>query len=288
MKNKKIFTVVIATKNEEANISRCIKSLKSQTYPKDSIEIIVVDMNSADNTRVLAKSSDAKVFNLAKKIDVSKIKNLRGAQVNYGVKKSKGDFIFFPDADMTFEGNLLSEGAKLLSNKIEALYIPEIIMGKGLFGKIRNFERSFYNSTCVDGLRMLRRELFLEIKGFDEHNIAFGPDDWDITKTIKKNTDKISITRSKIFHHETKLNPITYIFKKDKYVPTFDDYIKKWGKTDPDIKKQFDWKYRYIGVFTENGKWKKVIAHPLLFLGVIALRFMVGLVYISQKLRKQI
>ncbi|OFW89154.1 MAG: hypothetical protein A3D75_01640 [Candidatus Levybacteria bacterium RIFCSPHIGHO2_02_FULL_37_18] len=77
---------------------------------------------------------------------------------------------------------------------------------------------------------------------------------------------------------------LNYLIKKDKYVNTFDDYIKKWGEGDSDIKKQFGFYYRFFGVFIENGKWKKLLRHPILVLGMYFLRFIVGLRYLAAKL----
>lgn len=61
-----------------------------------------------------------------------------------------------------------------------------------------------------------------------------------------------------------------------------DDYFKKWG-FDETTKKQFGFYYRYIGVFIENGKWKKLFAHPLLSLSMYFLLFLRGCVYILAK-----
>lgn len=54
--NKKL-SVVLATRNEEKNIRSCIQSIKSIAD-----EIIVVDENSTDNTREIAKEMGAKVY----------------------------------------------------------------------------------------------------------------------------------------------------------------------------------------------------------------------------------
>ncbi|MFH1048194.1 MAG: hypothetical protein V1732_00845, partial [Patescibacteria group bacterium] len=48
---------------------------------------------------------------------------------------------------------------------------------------------------------------------------------------------------------------------------------------DSEIKKQLGFYYRFIGVFIENGKWKKLIARPILTAGMYFLRFMVGVKY---------
>ena len=45
------------------------------------------------------------------------------------------------------------------------------------------------------------------------------------------------------------------------------------------MKKQLGARYRLLGVFIENGKWKKLIRHPLLTIGMYLLKFMVGITY---------
>ena len=278
-----LVSVIITTKNEEKNIENCLKSIKNQTYSRDKIEIIVVDNNSIDKTKEIAKKYTDKVFNLAQETDLNGVKNFRGAQLNLGAKKSKGEIIFFPDADMTFDKDLISEVAEKLNN-FDALFIPEIICGKGLFGRIRNFERSFYNGTSIDAVRIIKKSIFLEVSGFDVKNIAFGPDDWDFTKRLKINNLKLGITTKSLFHHEEQMSWSNYLIKKDKYIDTFDDYIKKWGKDDLDIKKQFGFYYRFFGVFIELGKWKKLLKHPILALGMYFLRFMVGIKFLMRNI----
>jgi len=83
-----------------------------------------------------------------------------------------------------------------------------------------------------------------------------------------------------IYHNEAEFELFRYLRKKSYYAKGFDGYIGKWGKNDPDIRKQFGLAYRYFGVFLENGKWKKLTAHPLLSLGMYLLRLMVGLVFV--------
>jgi len=293
-----IVSVIITTKNEEQNIGNCLQSIKAQTYlsrgskatlrdSSNKIEIIVVDNNSTDKTKEIARKYTKKVYNYPKLNNMMNIKNFRGAQLNFGVKKARGEIIFFPDADMTFDKKLIEEAVgPVINGKLDALYIPEIIVGKGLFGKIRNFERSFYNETCIDAVRIVRKNLFLKVEGFDENNIGFGFDDWDFNKKIKRITEKISITKNKIYHHEENQTISKYLNKKGKYTETCDKYIKKWGRNDPDVRKQFGFWYRYFGDFLENGKWKKLLRHPILAIGIFFLRFLVGFNYLFQQFFK--
>ena len=50
-----VVSIVITTKNEENNIKNCLLSILNQSYPRDLIEIIVVDNDSTDNTKKNAK-----------------------------------------------------------------------------------------------------------------------------------------------------------------------------------------------------------------------------------------
>jgi len=88
---KKIISIVIPTRNEEKNIERCLKSILRQKYPRNKIEIIVVDDGSTDRTLEIVKKYPVKIFHhqshhgeIGKKI---------------GFDASKGDYFIYLDAD---------------------------------------------------------------------------------------------------------------------------------------------------------------------------------------------
>ena len=145
-KNLPLVSIVIPTKNEEGNIGECLRSIKRQSYPQGKIGVIVVDNNSQDKTKEIAKKYTNKVYNFPDLSDLTRVKNFRGAQLNFGVKRSKGEIIFFPDADMDFDKELIEEAVGLVvKSKFDALYIPEVVVGRGIFGKIRNFDSDFFD-----------------------------------------------------------------------------------------------------------------------------------------------
>lgn len=275
-----LVSVVVATRNEGKNIERCIRSLLDQKCY--NFEILVVDYGSTDNTKEIASRFTSNVYSLEEELDLSNIKNFRGAQLNLGVSKSKGNLIFFPDADMTFSDTLIQEAMNLLSN-CDALYVPEIVVGDGIFSKARNFERSFYGTTCIDAVRFVTKNAFIEIGGYDITAISFGPDDWDFTKMLKYRGKRILITKAPLYHHEENSNLNMYLSKKGKYLSSFNGYVRKWGSKDPDIARQFSPFYRMIFVFTENGKIIKLLEHPILALMMFYIRFRVALLYLKKK-----
>lgn len=264
-------SVVITTKNEEKNIENCLKSIKEQTYPQDKIEIIVVDNDSTDKTKEIAKKYTNLIFDKGPE---------RSSQRNFGVRQSNGEFFLYLDADMVLHKDVIKECVEKIGNRqLVGLHIPEIITGDGFWSRVRRFERSFYNATPIDCVRFVKKEKFLEVGGFDE--TMTGPEDWDFDKKIRS-AGKVALIKNPIYHNETEFNLAKYLSKKAYYAKSFDKYIEKWGKGDPDIKKQFGFYYRFVGVFIENGKWKKLLSHPILASGMYFLRFLVGLKFLAR------
>lgn len=264
-----LVSVIIPTKNEEKNISTCLESVLGQDFSRGQIEIIVVDNNSTDRTKEIAKKYTDNVFDHGPE---------RSAQRNFGAGKSRGDYFMYIDADMILSREVIQKCVEEIESDsdIIALYIPEIISGKNFWNRVRNLERSFYDGTAIDAPRFLRKDKFFEVGGFDEN--FTGPEDWDLGKRLKS-AGKIGIADTVLFHNEDEFTLKTYLKKKKYYSRDFEKYIAKWGKNDPDIRHQFGFWYRYVGVFTENGKWKRLIRHPLLAAGMYLERFLVGLNY---------
>jgi len=269
-----LVSVTIPTKNEEANLARCLASLKKQTYPQEKIEIIVVDNNSIDKTKQVAKKYTDKIFTKGPE---------RSAQRNFGmIKKSKGKYLIYLDADMSLGPKTIEKAVeKLVKSKIIALYIPEIVVGDSYWSQVRSFERSFYDGTVIDCVRFIIRDAFIKSGGFDLS--LTGPEDWDLDKKIKNlgQVDLLDENEAVIYHHQKKLSLTKYLSKKRYYSQSMARYIKKWGQNDPDLVRQFGLWYRYFGVFFEKGKWKRLIRKPILAMGMFFLRIAIGIIYLA-------
>ncbi len=262
-------SVIITTKNEEKHIRNCSQSVKKQTFPSDGIQLIVVDNNSSDKTVEIAKEYADKIFNLGPE---------RSAQRNFGAEKAQGKYLLFLDADMVLSRNVIAECIeKCESEGFIALYIPERVIGGGFWTKVRDFERSFYNATCIDAFRFVLRESFMKLGGFDRS--LTGPEDWDLDRRLKE-SGKVGITSAPLYHNEGEFSIRRYLKKKYYYFTGEEVYIRKWGKSDPIVKKQLGAYYRLFGVFKENGKWKKLVKNPILTMGMYFLRFIIGLTFV--------
>jgi glycosyltransferase involved in cell wall biosynthesis len=264
-----LISVIVTTKEEQQHLPDCLKSIENQTYK--NIEIIVVDNYSKDTTLRIAKSYTDNVYLKG---------NERSQQRNYGIKKAKGKYIIYLDADMRLQPNLIEECVKQIQD-VDALYISERIMGTSFLSRIRRFERSFYDATAIDCVRFMKRSAFLKAGGFNE-NVS-GPEDWWLDKSLKRQGYKFALLKnSHINHDESNIILKDYLNKKSYYVKSFDKYVEKWGVDDEDIKKQLSPCYRFIGVFIEDGKWKKLLKYPILTIGMYYLRFRVGIRYLKR------
>jgi len=265
-----LVSVVITTKNEEKNIENCLRSIKEQTYPQELIEIIVVDNNSTDRTKEIARKYTDKVYDKGPE---------RSAQRNYGINLSKGEYFLFLDADMILDKCVILECVNTVQKNTEliGLYISEIIMGDSYFCRVRRFERSFYDGTVIDCVRFVQKQAFIDVEGFNE--TMTGPEDWDFDKKIR-NLGKVDLIKIPIYHNEEAFDFKGYLKKKKYYSQWFDIYKNKWGYSDPDIRKQFGVLYRFFIVFFEKNRWKKVFLRPHLFIGLFLLRLLVGIKYI--------
>jgi len=268
-----LISVIITTKNEERHIEECLNSVNRQNYPRHQIEIIVVDNNSTDRTKEIALKYTNLVFNKGPE---------RSAQRNFGVKKSSGEYFIFLDADMILSENLIRDCVKKVrkSPEVIACYITEIVTGEKFFSKVRRFERSFYDATVIDCARFIKKDAFLQAGEFDEG--LTGPEDWDLDKRLR-NIGRIDLIKTPIYHNESECNLRRYLKKKSYYSKSFDAYIAKWGADDRDLKKQLGIYYRFIGVFTEKGKWKKLLVHPVLTAAMYSLRLFVGVKFLMRE-----
>lgn len=264
-------TVVIPTRNEEANIAAAIDAFSAV---RDRVEIVVVDNFSSDRTRQVAAEKGVRVLTQGPE---------RCAQRNRGWREGSGDFVLFVDADMIVPPETTEEVLACCcrrSPEIDAYWIPEVRTGSGLRLKARNFERSFYDGTCIDGFRVVRRSLLERVGGYDEGLVAC--EDWDLDRRLVAAGAKTAITRGHLLHNEARQDLRKFLAKKAYYSASVAAYRRKWNE-DETCRRQFGLSYRYFGVFVEDGKWKRLLRHPVLAVVMYLERIAVGITYLINR-----
>ena len=131
-----LVSIIIAARNEEEKISRCISSLIRQSYR--NLEIIVVDDNSLDKTRSIAgefetTDSRVRVLSAGPKPDGWVGKSW---PCEVGFQFSKGEVLLFVDADSEFEFSALQYSIDYFeSSSVDMFSISPRVNLKGIWSK---------------------------------------------------------------------------------------------------------------------------------------------------------
>jgi len=269
-----LISVIITTRNEERNIAACLAAVCAQSVAREALEIILVDNNSSDRTVDLARPLLDQLIVCGPE---------RSAQRNAGVRIARAPVVMYLDADMRLSPPVVAECLARLdaAPDVVALYIPEIVIGRGYWIRVRNFERGFYDATVIDAVRVVRRDVFLATGGFDLS--LCGPEDWDLDRRLMQR-GALRLIHAPLFHDEGAFNLRRYVRKKMYYATSFAAYAAKWNN-DAVVRKQLGAWYRFIGVFIEAGKWRRLACHPLLTTGMYFLRALVGGAFLWTRLR---
>lgn len=101
-KGEPIVSVLLAARNEEQNIERCLRSLTELDYPKDKLEILVGDDDSSDRTNELAGSIAEAHPNVRIVRITETIGKARGKAnvLAHLAQMAKGEYFFVTDADV--------------------------------------------------------------------------------------------------------------------------------------------------------------------------------------------
>jgi len=274
-----LVSIIITTKNSEDILKACLDSIKNQTY--ENIEIIVVDNNSSDSSKVLAFNYTNKVYNMGPE---------RSAQRNYGVSKSLGNFIIILDSDMVLNEKVIESCViKIQENEnIKGIVIPEESFGEGFWARCKKLERSFYvGMEWMEAARFFNKNISIELGGYDIKNT--GTEDYDLPHRIKHKYGENSIGRIEyhINHNEQKLSLKETLKKKFYYTKTLNIYKEKSHNRNF-YKKQSSLFKRYKLFFSQP---KKLLHHPFLGIGMIFMKtcefFFGGLGYLVQKIKKR-
>lgn len=196
-----LVSILVAVRNEEKNILDCLKSLNKLDYPKEKLQILIGNDQSADNTKELVREfiKDKNHFQLIDIQDI--IKGLKGkANVLANLsREAKGEFYFFTDADIqvpqTWIKTMLETYQK--NKKIGIITGFTFINGQNLFAKLQAMEwsQALFSIKILSDLKipttamgnnmMITKEAYEAVGGYE--NIPFSiTEDFAIFQEITK------------------------------------------------------------------------------------------------------
>ena len=204
------FSVVIAARNEENNITECLESVLTQTIDAARYEVILVNDRSSDRTAQIAdlfaqKHVNFSVITIDKTPDGFSPKKFA---VQQGINSAKNEIIVFTDADCTVPPSWLST--------IDAYFYIDtgLVQGITTYSFINGMNRLFYGLQAVDFLShgvvaaaaiganlpinsnannfAFRKQAFVDATGYGKNNAVVSGDDDLLLQRIWE-TDKWNI-----------------------------------------------------------------------------------------------
>lgn len=159
MNNTVDFSIVLPAKNEEDNLARLLPEIK-KLYP--SVELIIVDDGSTDNTAAIARSFDATLISHPYSMG-------NGAAIKSGARAATTEYIVFMDADGQHSPSDITKLEEMIKNGYCMAVGSRSSESQASFA--RKLGNRFYNYLAssitgnkildlTSGFRMVDRNLF--------------------------------------------------------------------------------------------------------------------------------
>ncbi len=167
----KFFSVVICTFNRARLLPRALDSLLAQS--ESDWEAVVVDDGSTDETEEVTRRYTSIAPNI--RFFQRSCNRGIGAARNIGVSISKGRFVTFLDSDDEYAVDHLAKRKEILNSDptVRFLHGGLKILGDPYVADKDDKSKRIHLAKCaVGGTFFVRRDVFLEIGGFDDRGYA--------------------------------------------------------------------------------------------------------------------
>lgn len=207
---KPMVSVIVPVRNGEKTVGELLDSLLKVDYPKEKLEIIVVDGNSTDRTRKIVSKYPFELI-------LQEGNGLNAAR-NTGIKHSNGQIIAFTDADCVVPEDWIKKIVEDFRD-LQVGCIGGSVKGDGdgFFSRYADESvmpavRAFKKREVLDNVKLLfcypagcnmafRREAFEKVGGFDE-TIVYSFDEDELVEKVCKAGYKMVIDPDVLIKHK--------------------------------------------------------------------------------------
>lgn len=272
LKNLRMVTIVVPAYNEENNIVDTLDSINKLDYPKDKVEVLVVNDGSTDST----KAKVEKFIKNKTNFTLINQKNLgKATALNKALKRAKGEIYIVLDADSVVKSNALQRLIPYFDDSNVALALPlmKAKQPNNLLQKLQ-FREYLINIflkkllgylDCIHvapgPFSVYRKSVLDKLGGFDENNIT---EDLEMALRLQKYNYKIMQDMEAEVYTQTPSSLKAYFKQRSRW--------NKGGIIN-------GLKYRYIMFNREYGDFGLIQAPILILSGALALTILFATAY---------
>jgi cellulose synthase/poly-beta-1,6-N-acetylglucosamine synthase-like glycosyltransferase len=162
-------SIVIAARNEEANLPAKLENLRCLDYPREQLQIVVASDGSTDRTASILREQAAHVSSVI--LNESKGK---AYALNEAVRLATGEILVFLDARQAVDENAISELVVCFGDPEVGAVSGELLLeapsadGLGIYWKIEKIVRKLESASgsvvgVTGAIYAIRREFYTEI-----------------------------------------------------------------------------------------------------------------------------
>jgi glycosyltransferase involved in cell wall biosynthesis len=156
---------MIPTMNSGRTLEKCIASVCAQSY--ESIETIVVDGGSSDNSVEVSRKMGCRVYER---------KGMGMAEAtDFCLSMARGKYVYRVDSDVVLDGRIIEEAVARAEgtpcDAISILWLPDDSMS--FWAKVRRLEKECYKGDFAhSGIRFIRKDVAESIGGWNRAIVA--------------------------------------------------------------------------------------------------------------------
>ena len=205
-------SIIVAARDEEANITKTIDDLVAQQYPKVLTEIIIIDDHSTDRTAEIVLSYADRNVKLIKLNEDRALNSYKKKAIQTAIGTCSGDLIVTTDADCRMGADWLATIVNLYEQKNYKMISSPVayFQEKSFFERLQSLEFLYLiglgastignkePSTCNGANLAYEKTTFYEVGGFQGiDDLASGDDELLLHKIAAKYPDQIGFLKNR-------------------------------------------------------------------------------------------
>ncbi|PPL00999.1 glycosyltransferase family 2 protein [Parapedobacter indicus] len=205
-------SVLIAARNEEVNIGRTLSDILAQDFPKELLEIIVVDDHSTDGTSAIVQSLSGQGVKLLTLNESEPLNSYKKKAISMAIAEATGQLMITTDADCRMGSDWLTTVVTCMEQYDYFLLSAPVVYSqqRSFFEELQTLEFLYliglgaagignrYPSTCNGANLIYRRDVFYEMGGFNGiDHLASGDDELFLHKVAASYPNKIGFCKSR-------------------------------------------------------------------------------------------